>query len=47
MKFLIELWADGYENEDELRDACVEFIDVQLNSAATSVRILQIDGEDV
>lgn len=37
---------DGYKSEEEEREACVEFIKEQLDFSASSVKILEIDGEE-
>lgn len=39
-KFIIDLWLDGYENEEEMKDACFEFIDDQLNMTASSIKMI-------
>jgi hypothetical protein len=41
-KFIVDLWLDGYETEEEMEDACVEFIYEQLNMTASSVSIKEI-----
>lgn len=41
-KFLIELSMDGYDSEDEMIEACIEFIHEQLNFAASSVTVLKV-----
>lgn len=46
MKFLIDLNMDGYESREEERKACIEFIEEQLDFSASSVKILEIDGEE-
>ena len=45
MKMLIELYMDGYETEQEHKEACIEFVKEQLDSAAISVKVLW--SEDV
>lgn len=45
MKFLIELDMDGYETQKEMKDACIVFIEEQLDFSASSVKILW--SEDV
>lgn len=46
-KFIVELWLDGYESEQDMADACEEFIYEQLNFSASSVIIERIeDGKD-
>lgn len=39
MKFIVDLWMDGYETEEEMKEACWEFIYEQLNFSASSVKI--------
>lgn len=47
-KFIVEIWLDGYNSEEEMEEACEEFIYEQLNFAASSVRITKIeDNEDL
>ena len=38
-KFIVDLWLDGYESEEEMEAACEEFIYEQLNFTASSVTI--------
>lgn len=45
-KFLIELYLDGYETEEEMIEACKEFIVDQLNFTASSVKILEVISDD-
>lgn len=45
MRFYIDLWMDGYETVEEMQEACIVFIEEQLNSSATSVRIVAIEKE--
>jgi hypothetical protein len=40
MKFLIDLELDGYDSEQEMREACYEYIKDQLGSAGTYVTII-------
>jgi len=40
MKFLIELDMDGYDTEKEMKEACIVFIEEQLDFTASSVKIL-------
>lgn len=40
MKFEIDLHLDGYDNYEEERKACIEFIDQQLGSSGSSVKII-------
>ena len=41
MKFVIDLWMDACESEEELQAACREFIVEQLDFAGSSVKILE------
>jgi len=41
-KFIVDLWLDGYESEEEMEKACEEFIYDQLNFSASSVKITKI-----
>lgn len=38
-KFIVDLWLDGYETEEEMEEACEVFIYNQLNFTASSVKI--------
>jgi hypothetical protein len=38
-KYLVDLWIDGYNTEEEMEDACEEFLYEQLNMTASSVKI--------
>jgi len=42
-KFIVDLWLDGYETEEEMEDACEEFIYEQLNFSASSVKIERVN----
>jgi hypothetical protein len=42
-KFIVDLWLDGYETEEEIESACEQFIYEQLNSSASSVKIEKIE----
>lgn len=39
-KFIIEVWLDGYDSEEEMEAACPEFIEEMLNSAGTTCRVI-------
>ena len=42
MKFIVDLWLDGVsddENSKEMEEACLEFIEEQLNFSASSLSI--------
>ena len=45
-KFLVEIWLDGYDTEEETKKACAEFIYEQLNMTASSVKITPVDDKD-
>ncbi len=45
-KFIVDLWLDGYETEEEMEEACEEFIYDQLNMTASSVKIQKIEEDD-
>lgn len=42
-KFIVDLWLDGYETEEEMISACEEFIYEQLNMTSSSVKIKLIE----
>lgn len=42
-KFIVDLWLDGYDTEEEMVKACEEFIYEQLNMTASSVKIKKIE----
>ena len=41
-KFMVELWLDGYDSEEEMENACEEFIREQLDFSASSVKITKM-----
>lgn len=41
-KFIVDLWLDGYETEEESNAAAKEFIDDQLNFSGSSVQIQEV-----
>lgn len=41
-KYLIDLWLDGYETEEEREPAQREWIEEQLNFTASSVKLLDL-----
>jgi hypothetical protein len=45
-KFVVDLWLDGYETEEEMTAACEEFIYEQLNFAASSVKITLLEDTE-
>ena len=42
-RFIVDLWLDGYDTEEEMVDACKEFIYDQLNFSASYVKIELVD----
>lgn len=44
-KFIVDLWLDGYDTEEEMIAACEEFIYEQLNFSASCVEIERIDED--
>ena len=54
MKFIVDLWLDGYDSEEDMEKACIEFIKESLDFSASSVSVevfrptpLAPDGADV
>ena len=45
-KYIVELWLDGYNSEEETAKACREFIYDQLNMTASSVTITEYNETD-
>ena len=43
MNFIVELYLDGYDTEEEMNVACREFIYEQLNFAASGVTITEME----
>ena len=46
-KFIVDLWLDGYDTEEEVVDACKEFIYDQLNFSASYVKVELVDEKDL
>lgn len=46
-KFIIDVWMDGYESEEEMIKACPDFIYEALDSAGTSVSIIPLNEQDI
>lgn len=44
--YLVDLWLDGYTDENARAKACDFFVEDQLNITASSVRVHRIDGMD-
>lgn len=45
-RFVIDLWLDGYESEEEMKAACKEFLEDQLDFSASSVKVMSEDDEN-
>jgi hypothetical protein len=45
-KFIVDIWLDGYESEQEMADACMEFIYENLNCTASSLEVQHIKEDD-
>lgn len=45
MKFIVDLELDGYESEEEMKMACIEFIKDQLDFSASSVTVEVFEDE--
>lgn len=45
-KFIVDLWLDGYDTEEEMSAACEEFIYSQLNFSGSGVEITRINEDD-
>lgn len=43
--FIVKLWLDGYETEEEMTEACEELIDDSLNMTASSLRFKLLTEE--
>ena len=41
MKFIVDLWLDGYDTEEEMKEACIKFIEDQLDMTASSVKVME------
>lgn len=44
-RFIVDLQLDGYDTEEEMNDACEEFIYEQLNFTASYVKIERIKND--
>ena len=42
-EYIVNLWLDGYDTEEQMEEACGEFIYEQLNFTASSVRVKKSD----
>jgi hypothetical protein len=45
-KFIVDLWLDGYETEEEMANACEQFIYDQLNFSGSGVKIMKIPSPE-
>jgi hypothetical protein len=45
-RFIVDLWLDGYETEEEMEAACEEFIYDQLNFTASSVKVTKMEEQE-
>lgn len=42
MRLIIDIWMDGYMNEQDMEKACLEYVEEQLNSTAISAKIIKV-----
>jgi hypothetical protein len=42
-RFIVDLWLDGYETEEDMIEACEDFIYEQLNMTSSSVTITLLE----
>lgn len=42
MKFIVDLWLDGCENEEDMKKACIQFIEESLDFSGSSVRSVEV-----
>ena len=47
MKFIVDLTLDGYDTDEEMKEACLEFIYEQLDFAASRVKVEELKEEPV
>jgi len=45
-RYIVDLWLDGYETEEEVEEACDEFLYEQLNMTASGVTFRKINDSD-
>ena len=45
MKFIVDLWLDGYLTTQETEKACVQFMEDQLDFAGSSVKITKLAND--
>ena len=41
-KYLVELWLDGYDDEEKREEAELEFIQEQLDFSGSSVKVTKV-----
>lgn len=46
-KFIVDLWLDGYNSEEEMTKACEEFIKDQLDFSASSVSVERLPKDSM
>lgn len=46
-KFVVDLWLDGYESEEEMAAAGEEFIKDQLNFAGSGVTVRELTRSEI
>lgn len=46
-KFIVDLWLDGYNTEEEMTVACEKFIYDQLNFSGSGVEIARIQEDNI
>lgn len=46
-RFIVDLWLDGYDTDEEVAAACEEFILDSLDISAASVKVTRIPDEDL
>jgi len=44
-KYLVELYLDGYETEEEQKAAALVFIEEQLNFSGSSVKVTELPDD--
>lgn len=47
MKFIVDLWLDGYDTEEEMEEECIQFIEEQLYYSASSVKVRKLSQEEL
>lgn len=47
-KYMVDIWMDGYDSEEEMERACEDFIHSQLDLSAGHAKITKVpDSEDL